>query len=747
MHTKSLEAMNELVRSDTDPGLWEAMGDDPQFQVDIGTGLVPGWYLLDLELHSEDEASMEAALYANHGEGCTEHDAIRLPMVAKGVCARRFLLRFDRAVAQLRLDPDIKPGRFRVKQFSLREIGRAHALVHMMAQVLSGLPRAEKQQQLQQFWQILRRDGKGALGLCLYRQMCARRDGTPDQGYAQWLMQYDRRGAQAAELAALKFRPLFSIVMPTYNADVTWLRACVESVRAQAYPDWELCIADDASTSPAALEYLKTLPALDARIKVVFRPSNGHISVASNTALALARGEYIALLDHDDELHPRALLEVAKALNDKPELKALYSDEDKMDLQGLRSDPYFKPGWDRQLILGQNFFSHLGVYQTELVRQVGGFRKGFEGSQDHDLILRCIEHLRDDEIGHIPKVLYHWRMVPGSTSVSLGEKSYAAQAGRRAVQEYLERQRENARVSILESGYYRIQYALPASLPKISLIVPTRDKAELLRLSIRSILDKTRYPDYEIIVVDNGSIEPETRALFAELQQDARVRVLSYPYPFNYSAINNFAVRHARGNVLGLVNNDIEVISPDWLEEMLAYACKPKIGAVGCMLLYPDEHIQHAGVLIGLHGVAGHPYSRMPRHFGGQMGRALLVQRFSAVTAACLLVRREVYERVGGLDEGLKVAFNDVDFCLRVQQAGYRNVWTPHAVMYHHESATRGADDNPEKKARMSSEIAFMQARWGDALLQDGSYNPNLTLVGEPFSLAFPPRGCAVRVR
>jgi glycosyltransferase involved in cell wall biosynthesis len=533
-----------------------------------------------------------------------------------------------------------------------------------------------------------------------------------------------------------------SVLVPVYNTEEKWLRRCIESVQAQAYPHWELCLADDASPASHVIRVLNEYAAKDDRIRVVRRPHNGHISATSNSALALATGEYVALLDHDDELHPLALFEVVKALQSHRSWKLVYSDEDKIDQNGRRYDPYMKPDWNYDLLLSQNCISHLGIYQRQLMLDVGGFREGYEGSQDWDLALRCIERLTPEDIGHVPSVLYHWRAIPGSTAVAVDEKSYARTAGMKAIAEHLERVKANAEVKEIDGrpGNFRVGYTLPAPSPRISLIIPTRDGLQLLERCIDSILTLTTYDNYEIVIVDNQSSDPATLQYLRDVVADPRVSVLAYDQPFNYSALNNYAVQQTRGELVGLVNDDIEVISPDWLQEMAGHAMRPGIGAVGAMLYYPNDTIQHAGVVLGVHGVAAHAYCGKPRGYPGQMGRAKLVQNMSAVTAACLLVRRAVFDEVNGLDESLQVAFNDIDFCLRVQQRGYRNLWTPFAELYHHESATRGYEDSPEKKARFAGEVESMQQKWPCGLSADPVYSRNLTLIGTPFELAFPPR-------
>lgn len=563
--------------------------------------------------------------------------------------------------------------------------------------------------------------------------------------YSAWVKTYDvltdqDRKAIAERIDAMSSRPRFSVLMPTYNPDPVWLRAAIDSVRAQLYPDWEFCIADDASPSQEVRDILRTYAESDARIKVVFRPKNGHISEASNSALALATAPWVVLMDHDDLLSEHALFWMADCIIARPEARLIYSDEDKVDEKGQRSDPYFKPDWNIDLFRSQNMFSHLGMLATDLVRDVGGFRKGMEGSQDWDLVLRCVERLGPGQVAHVPRVLYHWRIHAESTARSMTAKPYAAVAGEKALSDHFVRTGVNATAEYVGFGY-RVRYALPPQPPLVSLVIPTRNALALVRQCIESILRKTTYPNYEIIVVDNGSDDPAALAYLEALARKPNMRVLRDERDFNYSALNNAAVGVARGDLIALVNNDIEVISPDWLSEMVGLALQPGVGAVGARLWYPGMTLQHGGVVLGIGGVAAHANKGLPRGLNGYAGRAALIQSFSAVTAACLVVRKAAYQQVGGLDEvHLAVAFNDVDFCLRLVEAGYRNVWTPYAELLHHESATRGEDIAPEKRERFQRESGYMQERWRDLLQHDPAYNPNLTVDSEDFGYAWPPR-------
>jgi glycosyltransferase involved in cell wall biosynthesis/SAM-dependent methyltransferase len=566
--------------------------------------------------------------------------------------------------------------------------------------------------------------------------------------YPHWLTQYDRPDKNSLrhwrkEAQSWKNPPLISVIMPVYNTVESHLRAVLDSVLAQIYEQWELCIADDASSVPHVRAILEQYAARDARIKLCFRPDNGHISASSNSALELASGTFSAFLDHDDYLAPYALFAVAKAIQQYPDAMLLYSDEDKIDEQDQRQSPHFKPAWNPALLLSYNYLNHLAVYRTDLLKQLGGLREAFEGAQDYDLALRAIEKIDPGQIVHIPLILYHWRISATSTAAHETQKPYALQAAQRAISEHLQRIGVAATVSDAPelSGANRVRYTLPAQAPLVTLIVPTYNGLDLLRQCVDSVQTKTDYPNYEILIVDNRSDDPATLDYLSNLEKQGQARVLRYPQPFNYAAINNMAVQHAQGELLCLLNNDIEVISPAWLSEMVAHALQPGVGAVGARLWYPNNTLQHGGVIVGLGGVAGHSHKYFPRGNVGYFGRTVVTQNLSAVTAACMVLPKAVYLAAGGMEEKhLRVAFNDVDFCLKIGELGLRIVWTPYADLYHHESVSRGQEDTPEKIARFQQECAYIKKRWGQLLLQDPAYSPNLTLDTEDFAYAWPPR-------
>lgn len=570
------------------------------------------------------------------------------------------------------------------------------------------------------------------------------RPGAPAH-YHEWLI--DNDSITPADIAAMKMatiswtqRPTFSVIMPVYNTPEQLLREALDSVIAQAYPHWEMCIADDCSPSPDVRRVLDEYAARDGRIKIIYREKNGHISEASNSALSIATGEWYALMDHDDLLPPHALYCMAHAIVQNPDVRLLYSDEDKINQAGQREGAYFKSDFNLELFRSQNMISHFGVYHRSLIDQVGGFRSEFNGSQDYDLALRCIEVLRTEQVHHIPRVLYHWRMVEGSTALSNEEKPYAMIAGERAINEHYRRLGINATAELINYGY-RTRYHLK-EMPLVSIIIPTRNAPYLVRQCIDSLVVKTTYENYEIVLVDNGSDDPKALAYFDALAANSRITVICDKRPFNYSALNNNAVKHCRGDVLVLLNNDTEVISHDWLETMVGHVMQPEVGAVGAKLLYPDDTVQHAGVVLGLGGVAGHVHLGLNRYEPGFFGRLGLANEYSAVSAACLAVRKNSYLAVGGLNESdLQVAFNDVDFCLRLRKFGLRNVYTPFAELYHHGSATRGADvKNPKNEKRFEEERFYMSRLWSDIIANDPTYSPNLTLDAPNFGLASKPR-------
>jgi len=554
--------------------------------------------------------------------------------------------------------------------------------------------------------------------------------------YALWIKQFDSLDQFAIDkmqnaMSGWSSHPTISILMPlNVPLNEQWLYEAISSVQQQIYPHWELLII-----APTILEESveKNLP-LDNRIKWVKCAEDDTLATALNSALAHAQGEFVTLMGPQDQWPIHALYKIVEQLNIHSNIDLIYTDEDKLDNQGQRYDPYFKSDWNPDLFYAQNFIRHLAVYRRILIEKIGGFRSDYEGCEDYDLALRFIEQISEARIYHIPQVLYHQRTKREELSNSISITCQALQA---------HFQRLKIPVKVIEAigGHTRVIYPIPEKSPLVSLIIPTRDKLKLLRGTMDGILNKTDYQNIEIIIMDNGSEETETLEYFNEIQKNRRVLVIRHAAPFNYSQLNNIGVSHAKGELIGLINNDLEIISSEWLTEMVSHAIRSEIGAVGAKLYYANDTIQHAGVIVGLGGMAGHGFKFLAKEAPGYHWRPFLIQNYSAVTGACLVMRRQIFEEVGGLEQKhLKVAFNDVDLCLRIRERGYRIVWTPYAELYHLESVSRGSDNTPRKYLRLRHELNYMKKRWGKIIANDPYYNPNLTIEYEDFALAYPPR-------
>ncbi|MDQ0587762.1 glycosyltransferase family 2 protein [Variovorax paradoxus] len=556
--------------------------------------------------------------------------------------------------------------------------------------------------------------------------------------YREWIRRYGQPAATGwwrLTDAAARVRAeamTFTVLMPLDAGTGEQFARAVASVRQQVHPNWTLHLVAAPGQRTGLHGSAMRLAAEDARIAYCEAPLP--------QAIASVATPWLALLDARDALAPDALLRVAEALVSEPQVRLVYSDEDRVDAHGQRSAGWFKPDWNLDLLRSQDFMSRLAVHDARLVREVGGLDAACGEAAPYDLVLRCVERLAPAQIAHVPQVLYH-RHVAAADNGHADLSDGAPAGGEQALQAHLARCGVAGAVQRVSFGF-KVRYALPADAPLVSLIIPTRNALALVRQCIESILAKTAYPRFEIILVDNGSDDPEALRYFDALARRPDVRVLRDDGPFNYSALNNRAAAIARGEFLGLVNNDIEVIAPEWLVDMVGIALQPGVGAVGARLWYPDRTLQHGGVVLGYRGgVANHAHRGLRQGEPGYFGRAALTQSFSAVTAACLVVRKRLYDELGGLDEEhLTVAFNDIDFCLRLREAGYRNVWTPEAELFHHESATRVSDFAGPALQRFLREEQFMRRRWGALLTADPAYNPNLSLAAEDFSYAWPPR-------
>ena len=556
------------------------------------------------------------------------------------------------------------------------------------------------------------------------------------KAYQKWIEESEPDTEQLKIQRNHKFKsnPKISLIVPTYNTPLSFLKEMVKSVLEQTYSNWELCIAD-GSNEKTTIEYLESLIQEGGQIKITFLERNYGIAGNTNRAMDLADGDFICLLDHDDTLAPFALYEIVKTINEKPDVDIIYSDEDKLTFDGrLRVSPHFKPDWSPYNLLSYNYITHLLTVKRSLLEKVGYIREGYEGAQDFDLTLRITEKAR--HIYHIPKILYHWREHNNSTAKNPESKSYTTFSTQRAVADALRRRNIAGRVfggPFLSSA--RVVFTIKGE-PLVTIVIPTIDHVDTLKTCISSITNRSTYRNFEIIIIDTGSKEKATQEYYDSLASNKNIRLLQWSKPFNYSAVNNYAAKQAKGEYIIFLNNDVEVQTAEWIESMLEFCQNEDVGAVGAKLYYPDYTIQHGGVIIGVGGVAGHSHKSFPRHSNGYYGRLSVPTNLSAVTAACVMIPTKVFKQVRGFDEGYPLSFNDIDLCLKIREKGYSVIWTPHAQLVHYESKTRGYEDNPEKQARFKMEIDRFKSRWGDFLeMGDPYYNPNLTLVREDFSI------------
>ena len=591
------------------------------------------------------------------------------------------------------------------------------------------------------------------IGESCQQQYSLYRDAKPegvDNPYGLWIKYTERsrlhRMKKKEERKGYDINPKFSIVVPVYNTDSKALRECIDSVLQQSYENWELCLVDDASSTQEPWMILQAASEIDQRIRIRKRTINGHICEATNSAIAMTKGHWIVFLDHDDALAPQALERLCQVIEETPNARLIYSDEDFLDPKGNRINPHFKSDWNRDLLYSHNYITHLVCVTSDLVDLTRGLQKGKEGAQDYDFLLRIIERLDDSEIVHIPEILYHWRISEMSTAHDSNSKPYTVHRGREALTEHLQQAGKFATVESLDQpNFYRVHWEIAAdNLPLVSIIIPTRDRLELISRCVETIHEYTQYSNYEIIIVDNESIDPSTIEWLFKIkrQHPGRIRVIRHVIPFNYSALNNYAASQSRGSLLCLLNNDTEVLKDqgNWLGEMVSQVMRPEVGCVGAKLLYPDSTIQHAGVILTLGGVAGHSHKGWPAGSTGYFNRLRIVQEMSAVTGACLMIRKKIYELVKGLDEkDFPIAYNDVDLCLKVRSEGFHNIYTPNAILLHHESKSRGYEDTKEKKERLRVEQGRLLEKWPEYLARDPFYNINLTTDREDFSIRIPP--------
>ena len=553
--------------------------------------------------------------------------------------------------------------------------------------------------------------------------------------YQEW---YEKNKPSEEELARQRKKKwkepvTISVLVPAYRTPEAFLRQMIESVLNQTYPYLELCIADGSGKNISVEKVVKEYQANDQRVRYQRLEKNEGIAGNTNAAIRMATGDYLALFDHDDLLAPNALFEVASTI-EKDKADVVYTDEDKV-MSDLKEhfQPHFKPDFNPDLLCSNNYICHLFVVKRSLALKLGGQDPAYDGAQDYDFIFRCTEEA--EKIVHIAKILYHWRVHQASTADNPTSKMYAFDAGKRAIEAHLQRIGAKAEVSHTKDlGFYRVKYQVQGN-PKVSIVIPNKDEKETLKKCLESIWQKTTYSNYEIILVENNSTTREIRDYYQELDGKNGVRVVYWDKEFNYSAINNFGISYAKGEYILCLNNDITVISPEWMEELLANCQRPEVGIVGARLYYPDNTIQHAGIVLGMGGCAGSLFVGLARSRGGYLHKAALQQDLSAVTAACFMVKKEAFEKVGGFEEKLAVAFNDVDFCLKVRHAGYLVVYDPYAELYHHESKTRGYENTEAKKRRFQEEIEYMRCHWMPDILRDPYYNENLSLKASDYSL------------
>ena len=558
-----------------------------------------------------------------------------------------------------------------------------------------------------------------------------------DIDYKEW---YENHRPSEQELErerkqVFEYSPKISILVPVYNTPEVFLKQMIQSVRKQTYTNWELCIANANPSNQEVSSILNVAGKKDNRIKVVDVPENEGIAQNTNRALEIATGEFVGLLDHDDLLEENALYEIVSCLNKDRKTDVLYTDEDKVttDLDEYFS-PNFKPDFNLDMLRANNYICHFFVAKKALIESVGMFRAEYNGAQDYDLILRCTEQA--ERISHVAKILYHWRVHKQSTADNPLSKMYAYEAGKKAIEDHLRRCHTKGEVLQTENlGFYRVKYPVTGN-PLVSILIPNKDQKDTLKQCLDSVFSKTTYCNYEVIIIENNSQEKETWEYYEELKKRNNVKIVIWEFGFNYSAINNFGEKSASGEYLLFLNNDVEVINPHWMEEMLGNCQRKEVGIVGAKLYYPDDTIQHAGTIIGIGGIAGHAFLNMPRSRSGYLHKASLQMDLSAVTAACMMMKRTVFESLDGFEEALTVAFNDVDLCLRCVRAGYLVVYNPRVELYHYESKSRGSEDSEDKVRRFQQEIEFMRTRWIDLLKQgDPYYNKNLTLSKWNYSL------------
>lgn len=714
---------------------WHSVGDSPLFSIEHQLPIC-GWNLLEFSTdHSISSAS--AHFYFDMGHGFSEEDKIVLPLrrgrVVKRVCF------FPASIREIRFDPLGSEGKFTIKHFRFKKLIPWVAYKRLLKRLMNLhhlYHRHTKRQILKQIKKEARASGVHWRNIALKRYDETFTKSCSTLTYSSWIkttekLQLPDENMVAQQMSSLSCKPIISVLLPIYNRNVNHVSDSIESVLDQSYGNWQLCIIC-VGLSEDVTSILERFVEKDKRIDLRYQSSDEQPVSAFNTALSLAEGDYITVLSQNDLLAKHAFLKYMSVITEASEdVCLIYSDEDEVNDRGDRFNPCFKPDWNLDLLLSQNYISHAWIIRAELIQDIGGFRESLEESQQYDLLLRSISQLNDMQIKHVPEILYHCR------SVLESDFGVDTDAGIKALTNYFS---ENNKEAVANKGIlpntYNVNWSIPEPYPLVSVIIPTKDNRDVFKCCLSSILEKTTYPNIEIIILNNQSSCAETLKYLNDISIDKRVTVYNWNHSFNYSAINNFGAKKAKGSILALLNDDVEVISPNWLNEMVSHACRSDIGCVGAKLYYSDDKIQHAGIILGLAGVAGHAHKYFDRSEDGYFSRLKVVQNYSAVTGACLVVRKDIFNQIGGFDEkNLTIAFNDVDLCLKVRDAGYRNLWTPYAELYHLESHSRGKNNSLRKRKRADREAEYMLEHWGDVLFSDPAYNPNLTLVHEDFSL------------
>lgn len=701
-----------------------------------------------VNISSEKEEKSSQIFYKSLNEDFCEERSVKFFTNQTNV----IYLCSDNLISHLRLDSINTDGKFDICYFEIINISKSEYQITTKFKIIESLIKKIKQNPslLRKLIKTIRNDGFLVAVHKIKKEIkntTNSLDFSKNEIYKNWIDKFDRLNDLDVDLmkegiSTFKYKPKISILMPVYNTKMEFLKQCIDSILNQVYEDFELCIADDNSSNEEIrkeiLEYAKN----DSRVKYIFRNENGHISESSNSALNLCTGEYTILVDHDDLIPIFAIYTVVYYVNKyNNEVDILYSDEDKIDENNYRYDPYFKTDWNKYLVYSQNFVAHMGIYRTSLLKHIGGFRKGYEGSQDYDILLRLLPLTSDNRIIHIPFVLYHWRIFGGNSTFSTDNHDISDKSAYKALYDYVND--NNLNINIEKSKYFKGCWNPKFLLhrkPKVSIIIPTKDKVDILSKCIDGLLNRTEYKNFEIIIIDNNSLEEKTYAYYKTLDK-SKIKIIMDKSEFNYSRLNNDAVKISDGEILVFMNNDIDVINQYWLDEMVSLSIRDDVGVVGAKLLYQNNTIQHVGVTLGIYGVACHPLRHLESNKVEYFGFTHLLRNVSAVTAACMSVRRQLFDSVCGFDEDLfAVGFNDVDFSLKILKKGYNNLINPNVLMYHYESISRGNDDTIEKIERHRKESRNMILKYGKLLKNDLFYNKNLSLDTENYDLDFIPR-------